>query len=370
MNGETTTSSWFKVTREVFSLGILQSSEWDKITVWLFLLSSAAHHPHEAQVHGRCFALERGQCALSVNDLADKAGWKRMRLRYFLRQLVKEGMISMAGGKSGTVLSIANYDKWQLNQPISQPISQVKQAPVLAMSSLCSQVSSQPISQASEEVSSHTLFQEGSAVEGSLEEKEGGQRIQPAIASRPPAFVKLSNEQDVQEVMKLWNTICVPSGLPRVNHLTGKRPIQVRMALHEYSLEELEGVIRRVTESDFLCGRAPSPTHPHFRATFDWVFDKRNLPKVADGNYDKPRRLEDPTPSPSTLPAYREPTPEEVVASKELIRQARFNLARPMPCATVSDFDRAEDHVHPNLLLPERDMLPVASHAYEGVRGL
>jgi predicted transcriptional regulator len=202
MNGETTTSSWFKVTREVFSLGILQSSEWDKITVWLFLLSSAAHHPHEAQVHGRCFALERGQCALSVNDLADKAGWKRMRLRYFLRQLVKEGMISMAGGKSGTVLSIANYDKWQLNQPISQPISQVKQAPVLAMSSLCSQVSSQPISQASEEVSSHTLFQEGSAVEGSLEEKEGGQRIQPAIASRPPAFVKLSNEQDVQEVMK------------------------------------------------------------------------------------------------------------------------------------------------------------------------
>ncbi len=91
------------------------------------------------------------------------------------------------------------------------------------------------------------------------------------------------------EVVRLWNEICLP--LPQVKKLNDSRRKKIKSRLIEFSKESNEWLpktrelFERVVSSDFLCGEKSD-----WQATFDWLFDNpKNWVKVMEGNYDNER---------------------------------------------------------------------------------
>jgi hypothetical protein len=190
-----------------------------------------------------------------------------------------------------------------------------------------------------------------------------------ATADQPPLSPTASETKtdtaptDYRRVQDLWNTTCGVAGMPKINGLDGKRKSQVHHLLRVYSLEQLSGLFQKAAASDFLSGRRPSPVHPTWRATFDWLCTEHVLLKISEGDYDNQSGASSPRASTSTVQdsdscpqtgtAFVEPTPEEIEHNKALIRKLRGELARHMDCSPASDFDGAEDHIHEEQLHPQ-----------------
>jgi hypothetical protein len=93
---------------------------------WHWLIAAAAWRPTGKRLSAGVVALQRGQFACTVRDLAGEWGWSKSAVAYFLRRLQDEQMITCAiarqqlGTGSGTrfshpttLITICNYSKFQ-----------------------------------------------------------------------------------------------------------------------------------------------------------------------------------------------------------------------------------------------------------------
>jgi hypothetical protein len=87
--------------------------------------------------------------------------------------------------------------------------------------------------------------------------------------------------------MQSWNEICGSEGLPLVEDLTNGREKKIAKRLRRQpTVEFWERVFNGVIRSEFLMGRKPSPTHPNWTATIDWLIANDENPlKVVEGAY-------------------------------------------------------------------------------------
>jgi hypothetical protein len=85
---------------------------------WVWLLQHAAYKPHRVRVSSaRAYGvaqLERGQLSYSQSYLANAWGWTEKRVRTFLRRLVKEGQIAVQTDGLQSIITVCNYDLYQL----------------------------------------------------------------------------------------------------------------------------------------------------------------------------------------------------------------------------------------------------------------
>jgi hypothetical protein len=80
-----------------------------------------------------------------------------------------------------------------------------------------------------------------------------------------------------QEVIDLFNSICV--SLPRIIKLTDQRKTAIKARLAEYSYADIKIALEMAESSDWLC------RNEKWQASFDWIMNKNNMPKVLEGNY-------------------------------------------------------------------------------------
>lgn len=106
-------SGQFHVDRGIFYDWTAEDRPWCSLALWLYIISRGQYKDTTVTYLGHQFSLSRGQLVTSASHLCKVAGWTRQRLRTFLLRCVKDGKITMTGGKKGTVLTILNYDKWQ-----------------------------------------------------------------------------------------------------------------------------------------------------------------------------------------------------------------------------------------------------------------
>lgn len=83
-----------------------------------------------------------------------------------------------------------------------------------------------------------------------------------------------------QEVVDLFNRICVSYSTVRTLSDTRKKSIKAR--LNQYSIQEIEEVFHKAEESTFLKGG----NEKNWIATFDWMMKDSSMAKILDGNYD------------------------------------------------------------------------------------
>ena len=90
-----------------------QPGPFDERSAWIDLLMSANHDDHKTMFDGQLIVVKRGQWITSVRKLADRWRWGNQNTLKFLRALEEDGMIDRDANSRRTLITIANYEKFQ-----------------------------------------------------------------------------------------------------------------------------------------------------------------------------------------------------------------------------------------------------------------
>jgi hypothetical protein len=116
-----TTNSFF-VSREVFEHDMFQAKPWCDGFAWLHLLSMASDETKRKLNKGTVVILDPGDLMAAHDWLAKKWGWSVDKVRYFLKRLEREAMITRFCAKQDNnrrtnqiqIITICNYSRYQL----------------------------------------------------------------------------------------------------------------------------------------------------------------------------------------------------------------------------------------------------------------
>ncbi len=85
---------------------------------WVWLIENAAYAARRYGVNGKTIILERGQLCASLRYLAKAWQWDEKRVRRFLDRAQTEDMIRCGVAAGQTVITICNYDEYQVNERV------------------------------------------------------------------------------------------------------------------------------------------------------------------------------------------------------------------------------------------------------------
>jgi len=106
---------YFAVHRSVWDNDIFEPAPFGEREAWLWLISSAAWKPCKVRVGNQMVPLNRGQLMFATRFLAKKFKWSHTTTVRFLNLLESETMIGTQATRHGTLITICNYDKYQLS---------------------------------------------------------------------------------------------------------------------------------------------------------------------------------------------------------------------------------------------------------------
>lgn len=105
-------SGWVKLHREITDHWIWDC-EFSYAQAWVDLLLKACHKPNKLMIKGQVIELKRGQQARSEVTLSKEWKWSRGKVRRFINQCLKDGMIECEATHLTSIITICNYDSFQ-----------------------------------------------------------------------------------------------------------------------------------------------------------------------------------------------------------------------------------------------------------------
>lgn len=102
---------WFRVEDTVFDHPAFRDHA--ERMLWLKLISQASWRPRAVRYRDRMIALERGQVAMTLRDMAAYAGVSKGKIEKFLKRLENEDMLRTEAKTGVNVVTILNYNKYQ-----------------------------------------------------------------------------------------------------------------------------------------------------------------------------------------------------------------------------------------------------------------
>jgi DNA-binding transcriptional regulator YhcF (GntR family) len=194
--------------------------------------------------------IKPGELFTSVKQLSLKLGLSEKQVRTSLKKLEKTGEIKTQGASKGTMITVCNFESYQV------------------------------MSKSKGEQSDEQRANEGRT--------KGEQRATTNKEKKDKKEKKEIREGgDFQKIVDLWNTTCSPP-LPKVEKITAERKNKIKTRFTEMggrdpAMDTLKQIFVKVKKSDFLKGGNPRG----WEATFDWIFENgKNWVKIIEGNYD------------------------------------------------------------------------------------
>jgi hypothetical protein len=86
---------------------------------WVWLIENAVHKPTRISIGGKGLELHRGQLSYSLRYLAKQWGWDDPKVRRFIAAAVRENMIDCVADAGQNVITISNYDKYQVRPSVA-----------------------------------------------------------------------------------------------------------------------------------------------------------------------------------------------------------------------------------------------------------
>lgn len=114
-------AGWYKMYRGWMNDPLFGDEPMCRRAAWEFLIAEAAFEDHVQWFNGNRVKVNRGQFAASENSLAKSFGWTRKRVRTFLNALEMDGKLSRSGASGWSIITICNYEKFQLTGPRQGP---------------------------------------------------------------------------------------------------------------------------------------------------------------------------------------------------------------------------------------------------------
>lgn len=102
-----------------------QERPFDMSRAWIDLVILANYKPAVIWKRGIEIKVDRGQVGWSERQLAERWGWSRGKVQRFLKHLENDHQIEQQNGPENlnvtSLITITNYDKYQVNEPQTEP---------------------------------------------------------------------------------------------------------------------------------------------------------------------------------------------------------------------------------------------------------
>ena len=111
---------WISIHRQIQEHWLWKSKEpFDKRSAWIDLLLMVNHQKEKIEFDKGFMEVERGQRITSLEKLAKRWKWSRHKVSDYLNQLEQDGMLVQVRDNKKTLISIENYNKYQVQKETS-----------------------------------------------------------------------------------------------------------------------------------------------------------------------------------------------------------------------------------------------------------
>ena len=232
---------------------------------WAELIMMANYDNREVSFSCHRLMLQRGQLAVNLSYLSKTWNVSTQAVLKFLVKLEVSGMVTRVVDDKVTVITICNYDRYQLKMGtvVDGSVDGVVDGEV-------------------DEVVNQT--------------KEGNKLIKESIKTSAEVLCQVPLELDMPEAVEkdyiswekfveFFNTAMRGKTIPKIRgfHLAEHRKKTIRARINEYGKDAVVEVVKKAAASSFLNGGGDKG----FVADIDWMMGPRNFPKILDGFYDR-----------------------------------------------------------------------------------
>ncbi len=106
---------WISIHRQIRENWVWKNNEpFDKRSAWIDLLLTVNHKNKKIPFENGFIEIERGQTLTSIKQLSERWKWSRHKVSDFLDQLEQDTMIVQVRDNRKTLISIVNYDTYQV----------------------------------------------------------------------------------------------------------------------------------------------------------------------------------------------------------------------------------------------------------------
>ena len=232
---------------------------------WVELIMMANYDNREVAFSFHRLMLQRGQLAVNLSYLSKIWHVSTQAVSKFLVKLEVSGMITRVVDDKVTVITICNYDRYQLKMGI------------VVDGSVDGVVNGEV-----DKVVNQT--------------NKGNKLIKETIKTSDEVLCQVPLELDMPEVaekdyiswekfVEFFNTAMRGKTIPKIRgfHLAEHRKKAIRARFNEYGKDAVVEVVKKAAASTFLNGGGDKG----FVADIDWMMGPRNFPKILDGFYDR-----------------------------------------------------------------------------------
>lgn len=106
-------AGWQKVYRDITKHWLWEDKPFSRGQAFIDLLLMVNHQDKKILFNGDLVEVKRGSRITSLRQLGESWGWSRTKVKKFLEQLEKDGMITVKSDSKKTVVSIENYSVYQ-----------------------------------------------------------------------------------------------------------------------------------------------------------------------------------------------------------------------------------------------------------------
>ena len=104
-------SGWIWVQRGIIDHWVF--SEADALKLWVYLLMSANYEDKSRMFNGRLTQVKRGQLIYGRHAVSQRLGISEAKLRRYIKQFIKDEMISQQTTNKYSIITITCYEKYQ-----------------------------------------------------------------------------------------------------------------------------------------------------------------------------------------------------------------------------------------------------------------
>lgn len=258
-------TGWIKLSRKILQEQWYLGEKFTKAMCWIDLLLLAEWRKERTFfIRGIEVVVGRGQVAMPLTDISKRWNLAVNTVRARLREMIKDGRVSVKADNVVTRITILNWEKYQgLEMPADNASVETSPAGETQSAAPPAQVI---------EPETEPLIEDAIVEELQV----------PDTPALPPAKPK-KPDVDCDFVLRLYHDRC-PS-LPKVLKLSDKRKMKIRVRFEEmrFDYETLQQVFDKAEASSFMRG----DNNRGWRADFDWIFNNStNWLKILEGKYD------------------------------------------------------------------------------------
>jgi hypothetical protein len=231
---------WIKLHREILKWEWFQ--EPAMVQFYIYLLASASHNEYSWK--GRTYKM--GELPFGFRAASEQTGLSAQTVRTCVKRLKSTHEITIESSPQGSVITILNWDKYQL---LTNDLTNDQQT-INKRSTLTKNVKN--------------------------DKNEKNKLVNETLRCLPP--VKSSFELLAHEVMELWNATCQDYSMPRIITLNEKRKKKFREAYKEFkSIDDWKKIFEVTKEKGFTKSNGDT-----WNPSWDYIFRNENYIKLRE----------------------------------------------------------------------------------------